>query len=192
MRTSRPTPYLGIALVFASALALGAPAAAGGGAACIEVFHAHDSVKSYRAVQTRTRNGGSTTSTIDIVKPDRAHMISPRIEMIVIGNRMWRRMGGTAWQTATPGIKGTDILSTMQIHTENFGGSCSDAGMGMWRGHPAHIFKGTYVTPSGTQHATAYLFGDGLVHHVDMTLSGGGTMSMDLSNFNTTSVNPPR
>jgi hypothetical protein len=184
------TPSAALFAVIALACAcLATPAAAfADRGACLAAAHANDSAKSYRAAMTTSFRGQTTTSTVDLVLPDRFHVTEPTIEMIAIGKRAWKRTPGGAWQSM-PGMEAGD-LSAGQVKVSNLAGSCVDAGMGMWHGQAAHLFRGTNVRGGKRTVATIYVFADGFVHHLDLQ-SSDGTIEMDLSNFNTTTVNAP-
>ena len=70
--------------------------------------------------------------------------------------------------------------------------TCTDAGMGLWHGQPAHIFKASSVNAKGTvSNMTMYVFPDGLPHHMDYSSTDGTSGTFDFSKFNSTTVSPP-
>lgn len=156
-------------------------------AACLAAARADDSAHSYRMVMNTSFRGQTLTTTIDLVRPNRFHLTEPGIEMIGIGKKAWKR-AGSAWQP----MPGFDIgdFPTAQTNLTSWAGSCVDGGIGAWRGQPAHLFRGTSVRNGKQSVATIYVFADGFVHHVDVK-SANSLVEMDISNFNTTTVNAP-
>jgi len=156
--------------------------------ACFTAFTANDKARSYRMILT-SRNG---VETIDMVKPDRMHILTNGTEIIAIGNRGWARLGPNSVWKPTPAMSMSDIRSMLAAITgkQHSGDTCVDAGMGSYRGHPAHLYKGTHAGPFGPSKGTIYVFGDRLVHHID-AVSARGTLSMDFTDFNTATVYPP-
>jgi hypothetical protein len=149
--------------------------------------HANERATSYHAVLVGIAGQGATTTT-DIQKPDRIHMIMGPIEIIAVGNKAWKR-SGSGWQTYPP-MPVAQILSMSASPLAKKVGSCEDAGMGSWHGQPAHMFKGTTVDEGKPSVTTIYVFGDGFVHHIENTGPRGGFRG-DFSNFNSTTINAP-
>jgi hypothetical protein len=189
MNAYRKISLAAAALFLAGSVASAAPALADGGA-CLAAAHDNDSAKSYRAIMTSGLSGKTTVSTIDIVKPDRFHETGTNEEMIAIGHKAWMRMGSAGWKSL-PGMDVSDLFSTTGVKFKNTNGlSCVDAGMGLWHGQPAHIYKGASTSVHGPVHSTLYVMSDGYVHHIEMTTTSGN-VEMDFTNFNSASVNPP-
>jgi hypothetical protein len=166
------------------------PALADSGGACLTAARANESLRSYRAVMVTGFDGKNQTSTVDIVKPDRFHVVEPEIEMIAVGFHAWQRTGGGSWKPM-PGLDGKDIFAASSVKFKPGAASCVDAGMGLWHGQPAHIYKATSLRAGKSSQTTLYVFGDGLVHHMDIATSSGN-VTMDFSAFNSATVNAPR
>jgi len=155
---------------------------------CNAPIKATESLRSYHAVVI-TGPGAAGQTTMDLVRPDRFHVTQPEIEIIAIGNQAWQRIDGGAWKTA-PGVDGTSVFATADsFKPQGSDATCVYAGMGLWRGQPAHIYKSASTKRAST--STLYVFGDGLIHHVDSTTSRG-RVSMDFSQFNSASVSAPK
>jgi hypothetical protein len=179
------------ALLFVAAgLSAPAPARADASSACLAAAQANQNLHSYRAVMVSDYGGKSETSTVDIVKPDSFHVTGSGFEMIATGGRAWRRAGSSAWESM-PGMSGKDIFSTSSVDLKAHAHACVDAGMGLWHGQPAHLYKSTGTNANRSAETTLYVFGDGLVHHADITTSSG-RISMDFSEFNSATVEPPK
>ena len=112
--------------------------------------------------------------------------------MIAVGKQAWMKMNGGPWKLM-PSLAGMGSLASMDPSKDfkiQGNGSCTDAGMGIWKGQPAHIYKGVSTSSHGTVTSTMYQLGDGYVHHVDVNTSSGKS-TFDFSNFNSTNVSPP-
>jgi hypothetical protein len=160
---------------------------------CEGIVRAFGSAKSYRAVMTSTFSGKSNATTVEMEKPDRVQVTSPQNEMIAIGKKTWMKMNGGPWK-ALPGMSGMGDLASMDP-SKSFKptgtGACVAAGLGLYKGQPARLFKTTATSPNlGTVHNTIYVLSDGFVHHVDGD-SPHGKMSMDFSDFNSVNISPP-
>jgi hypothetical protein len=173
-------------MVGASALLPPMPALAGDASPCIAAAGANERATSYRAVLSMGTTGTSTT---DIQRPDRIHLTTPGMEVIAIGHKAWRR-SGSGWQPfAAMPVAEILSMSKTELNSKKLA-SCVDAGMGLWHGQPAHIFRGTSIVDGKPSETTIYVFSDGYVHHIENKNINGG-FSGDFSNFNSTVVNPP-
>jgi hypothetical protein len=180
-------------LLLAAAGSFAGPAAAENTATCLQAFKATQSVNSYMAVWTRNHNGTTETSTVEMQKPDRFHESGEGHEMIAIGNKAWMKTGDGPWTPLPGSMNAGEIVSMNPGSFTNFHGTrtCTDAGMGLWHGQPAHIYHSTYTDPKlGSSNSTFYVMSDGYIHHMDFTTSRGNS-SMDFSRFNEVTVKGP-
>ena len=180
--------YVALMLGFGFVLAAARPAAAE--SSCTSIVKSVFAANSYEA--TISIHGKSDVqATTYIQKPDRIHVIEPKIEMIGIGSKSWMRLNGGAWQSTPVALGGLASMDPSQFMKTKGTLTCTDAGMGMWHGQPAHIYKTTSSgSKAGPGHATMYVGTDGFVRHVEFqTAKVSG--SEDLSKFNAVKITPP-
>ncbi|MDE3088930.1 MAG: hypothetical protein KGJ80_06055 [Chloroflexota bacterium] len=91
-----------------TATATAAPTSANPLDALTRIFRGWTGVKSFRAKITTTTSAGATTeTTLDVVMPDRFHIVSKQFEAIVIGATYYVKTGTTWQKIALP--KGLDF-----------------------------------------------------------------------------------
>jgi hypothetical protein len=78
------------------------------GASLLAAARAQNAASSYRIEGATTSAGSSSTYAIEVVKPDRFHIVTGSGEFIAIGTTTWRKSGGT-WKSA-PGVDMGAIL----------------------------------------------------------------------------------
>jgi hypothetical protein len=151
------------------------------------------SVKSYSTSMSFEKNGKpSMVATEELVRPSSIGVHMKNMEMIGIGNKAWMRMNGSAWTPTKLAIGQLASMDPKSFMPHNAKVTCTDAGMGLWHGQPAHIFKASSVNAKGTvSNMTMYVFPDGLPHHMDYSSTDGTSGTFDFSKFNATTVSPP-
>jgi hypothetical protein len=180
---------IALSVAFAS-LTFASTSPARAGNACVAAYEANLGLHSYR---TTLRTPAGTQTTVDLVIPDRFHVIGKGMEMISVGNRTWMRTGSAGWSPMPGAGMNTAAIFAMarqQMDVNKAGNSCVDAGLGSYAGRPAHVFKFSRVGPNGPSSGKLYVFPDGYVHHLE-TSSPQGPIEVDFSKFNSVAVSPP-
>jgi hypothetical protein len=154
---------------------------------CTGAFETILKLHSYRSTMTTDRG----VTTVDVVVPDRAHLIGKGTEMIVIGNHAWMRSNGDVWRAQPAGaIDYTAMFAkARQRLEERKNGSCVVSGVGTFHGQPARILTFSHKGANGTTSGKAYLLADGYIHRVET--HGTPPTAMEFSDFNSVSINPP-
>jgi len=120
---------------------------------------------------------GKQTVTLDIVKPNSAHITGNGMELVRIGTTTYMHMGG-AWRKMSAGV--SDIYGSFNISNRlpdvGKDTTATDLGMKSMGGQMFHAYK--IVDKNGT--STVYVGADGLPHVID---NAAGT-HMTLSKFN--------
>jgi hypothetical protein len=156
--------------------------------ACTSAFETILKLHSYRSTMTTDRG----VTTVDVVIPDRAHLIGKGTEMIVIGNHAWMRSNGDVWRAQPAGaIDYTAMFAKARQRLEDRKNdrSCVVSGVGTFHGRPAQVLTFSHKGPNGTTSGRAYVLADGYIHRVET--NGTPPTSMEFSDFNSVSINPP-
>lgn len=180
--------YASLVLVFGLVMVVARPALAD--SSCTSIVKSVFAANSYAATMS-IHGKTDLQATTEIQKPDRVHVIEPKMEMIGIGSKSWMRLNGGAWHSLPVSVGGLASMDPSEFAKTKGAMTCADAGMGAWHGQPTHIYKMTSSSSkTGTGHATMYVGTDGFVRHVEFQtakISG----SEDFSKFNAVKISPP-
>lgn len=181
-----------------TAAATVAPASANPLDALTRVFRGWTGVKSFRSKITTTTSAGVTTElNLDVVVPDRFHIVSKQFEAIVIGATYYLKTGTTWQKIALP--KGLDFSSAdLKARAAELGASTDIKLIGpeMLDGTPTLVYQYTVTiktpTPSTRTSKVWVAVSDQLPRQVESVSVTGAKTTAIYSDYNAAiTIEPP-